>query len=66
MVAIFICFALMFWQSNSEKHMKRRTNINKMMAVCFPSILFLIAFGPIPSIIYFDRKFTHIKFEFFS
>ena len=34
-----------------------------MMTVMFPSILFLIAIGPIPSILYFDRRFSEIKYD---
>ena len=34
-----------------------------MMTVMFPSILFLIAIGPIPSILYFDRLFSEIKYD---
>ena len=34
-----------------------------MIAVAFPSILFLIAIGPIPSILYFDKRFTELKYD---
>ena len=34
-----------------------------MTKICFPSIFFLIAAGPIPTIIYLDKRFTDMKYD---
>ena len=34
-----------------------------MIALCFPGILFLIALGPISNILYYDRKFSLMKYD---